>query len=349
MSKAIYVSSRKSQLAMVQTNEVIGMLQKLYPDIEFIVGQQDTIGDQVLDRHLSELGTQTASGLFTKSLEEDLLLGRARFAVHSLKDMPTTLPPGLVLGAICKRESPEDAAIIHPKHKANGITSLKQLPEGSVIGTSSLRREAALRSMFPTFDIKTIRGNIQTRLAKLDEHDDYDAMIVAACGFRRGGLGDRIDELLPLDSFGYGVGQGSIGIECRADDKEILEMLSKIEHEKSAQLCTAERSLLYNIEGGCQIAMAVNTTLDEDTLTLTAKIYSRDGKRSISDMISGPREEAEGLGEALAERFLKSEEAREYLGKVGEKRAITYGDMEAPGDAAAAAAATATATATVAQ
>jgi hydroxymethylbilane synthase len=109
--------------------------------------------------------------------------------------MPTTLPPGLVLAAICKRESPEDAAIIHPKHKANGVKSLKELPEGSVIGTSSLRREAALRAQFPTFDIKTIRGNIQTRLAKLDEHDDYDAMIVAACGFRRGGLGERIDEV----------------------------------------------------------------------------------------------------------------------------------------------------------
>lgn len=178
---------------------------------------------QVLDRHLSDLGTSTASGLFTKSLEvrgasvfevtraacmrdlsaldgnwivqEALLAGASSFAVHSLKDMPTALPTGLVLGGICKRESPEDAAIIHPKHKANGITSLSGLPEGSVIGTSSLRREALLRSQYPTFEIKTIRGNIQTRLAKLDEHDDYDAIIVAACGFRRGGLGDRIDEV----------------------------------------------------------------------------------------------------------------------------------------------------------
>jgi hydroxymethylbilane synthase len=180
--------------------------------------------------------------------QEALLAGASSFAVHSLKDMPTALPTGLVLGAICNRESPEDAAIIHPKHKANGVTSLSGLPEGSIIGTSSLRREALLRSLHPTFEIKTIRGNIQTRLAKLDEHDDYDAIIVAACGFRRGGLGDRIDEvgfchrvvrfgwivsqsadcvlacarqLLPLDSFGYGVGQGSIGIECRANDTEV--------------------------------------------------------------------------------------------------------------------------------
>ena len=180
------------------------------------------MGDQVLDRHLSDLGTSTASGLFTKSLEEALLAKTAHFAVHSLKDMPTTLPTGLVLAAITKRESPEDAAIIHPKHKAKGLTTLKQLPEKSVIGTSSLRREALIRSQFPSFEVKTLRGNIQTRLAKLDEGDEYDAIIVAACGFRRGGLGDRIDEILPMESFGYGVGQGSIGVECRADDEQVV-------------------------------------------------------------------------------------------------------------------------------
>ncbi|KAF1323640.1 Porphobilinogen deaminase, partial [Globisporangium splendens] len=336
--RTIYVSSRKSQLAMVQTNEVIGMLQEIYPDIDFVVGQQDTVGDQVLDRHLSELGTSTASGLFTKSLEEALIAGTASFAVHSLKDMPTTLPNGLVLGAICKRESPEDAAIIHPKHKQNGIKCLKDLPAGSIVGTSSLRREALLRSQYPTFEIKTIRGNIQTRLAKLDEHGEYDAIIVAACGFRRGGLGDRIDELLPVETFGYGVGQGSIGIECRGDDQETLEMLSKMQDERSAQLCKAERSLLYHLEGGCQIAMGVHSTLDDDVLTLRATVLSRDGKHRVEDAISGPRFDAEALGKALANRFLANEHARVLLGKVGEKRALTYGDIEAPGDAAAKAA-----------
>uniref|UniRef100_K3W5I8 hydroxymethylbilane synthase n=1 Tax=Globisporangium ultimum (strain ATCC 200006 / CBS 805.95 / DAOM BR144) TaxID=431595 RepID=K3W5I8_GLOUD len=329
--RTIYVSSRKSQLAMVQTNEVIHMLQ------------EDTIGDQVLDRHLSELGTSTASGLFTKSLEEALIAGTASFAVHSLKDMPTTLPNGLVLGAICKRESPEDAAIIHPKHKQNGIKCLKDLPAGSIIGTSSLRREALLRSQYPTFEIKTIRGNIQTRLAKLDEHGEYDAIIVAACGFRRGGLGDRIDELLPVETFGYGVGQGSIGIECRGDDQATLEMLSQIQNERSTQLCKAERSLLYHLEGGCQIAMGVHSTLDDDdVLTLRATVLSRDGKHRVKDTISGPRFEAEALGKALASRFLANEHACVLLGKVGEKRALTYGDMEAPGDAVAKAAASLT-------
>ncbi|GMF21542.1 unnamed protein product [Phytophthora lilii] len=267
--RTVFVSSRKSQLAMAQTNTVIAMLETRFPALRFVVGQQDTVGDQVLDRHLSDLGTTTASGLFTKSLEEALLAKTASFAVHSLKDMPTTLPDGLVLAAITKRESPEDAAVIHPKHKAKGITTLKQLPEGSVIGTSSLRREALLRSQFPTFEIKTLRGNIQTRLAKLDEHDDYDAIIVAACGFRRGELGDRIDEILPMDTFGYGVGQGSIGVECRADDQEV---------------------------------------------------------------------NCEALGKQLAERFWDNELARKVLGKTREKRALTYGDAEAPGDAAAAAA-----------
>ncbi|RLN06493.1 hypothetical protein BBJ28_00018792, partial [Nothophytophthora sp. Chile5] len=275
--RTVYVSSRKSQLAMAQTTTAIAMLKNHFPDIDFVVGQEDTVGDQVLDRHLSDLGTSTASGLFTKSLEEALLAGASSFAVHSLKDMPTTLPPGLVLGAVCKRESPEDAAIIHPKHKAKGVTTLKDLPEGSIIGTSSLRREALLRSQYPTFEIKTVRGNIQTRLAKLDEHDDYDAIIVAACGFRRGEMGDRIDELLPMDSFGYGVGQGSIGIECRADDEE------------------------------------------------------------VQTSISGPRADAEALGKSLADRFMDNELARKLLGKIGEKRALTYGDAETPGDAAAAA------------
>ncbi|GMF40091.1 unnamed protein product [Phytophthora fragariaefolia] len=294
--RPIFVSSRKSQLAMAQTNTVIAMLESRFPALRFVVGQQDTVGDQVLDRHLSELGSATASGLFTKSLEEALLQKTASFAVHSLKDMPTTLPDGLVLAAITQRESPEDAAVIHPKHKAKGLATLKQLPDGSVIGTSSLRREALLRKQFPTFEIKTLRGNIQTRLAKLDEHDDYDAIIVAACGFRRGDLGDRIDEILPMDTFGYGVGQGSIGVECRADDEETIAMLQTITHEKSAQMCKAERSLLYHLEGGCQ-----------------------------------------ALGKQLAQRFWDNELARKVLGKVGQKRALTYGDAEAPGDAAAAA------------
>ncbi|DBA00249.1 TPA: hypothetical protein N0F65_007893, partial [Lagenidium giganteum] len=339
--ETIYVASRKSQLAMAQTNEVIAMLQKHYPNTDFVVGQQDTIGDQVLDRHLSDLGTSTASGLFTKSLEENLLQGGSSFAVHSLKDMPTLLPAGLMLGAVCKRESPEDAAIIHPRHKANGVKELKDLPAGSVIGTSSLRREALLRSQYPTFEIKTIRGNIQTRLAKLDENNEYDAIIVAACGFRRGGLKDRIDQLLPMDSFGYGVGQGSIGIECRTDDARTLEMLAKIEDERSAQMCKAERSLLFHIEGGCQIAMGVNTWLEGATLHLTATVLSRDGKESVRDSISGARFDAEKLGQTLALRFLSNEKASRLLGKGGPKRASTYGDAEAPGDAAAAAAAAA--------
>ncbi|CAH0482826.1 unnamed protein product [Peronospora belbahrii] len=333
--RTIFVSSRKSQLAMAQTSSVISMLESHFPDYHFVVGQEDTVGDQVLDRHLSDLGMSTASGLFTKSLEEALFAKTASFAVHSLKDMPTTLPDGLVLAAITKRESPEDAAVIHPKHKAKGLTTLNELPEGSVIGTSSLRREALLRSQFPSFEIKTLRGNIQTRLAKLDKGDDYDAIIVAACGFRRGDLGERLDEILSMDTFGYGVGQGSIGVECRADDEEIIEMLKTITDEPSAQLCMAERSLLYHLEGGCQIAMGVSATLENDTLKLNATVLSRDGKESVRESISGPRTEAEELGKQLAERFWNNELARNVLGKTREKRALTYGDAEAPGDAAA--------------
>uniref|UniRef100_A0AAV1USE7 hydroxymethylbilane synthase n=2 Tax=Peronospora matthiolae TaxID=2874970 RepID=A0AAV1USE7_9STRA len=339
--RTIFVSSRKSPLAMAQTTTVISMLESRFPALRFVVGQEDTVGDQVLDRHLSDLGTSTASGLFTKSLEEALLAKTAHFAVHSLKDMPTTLPDGLVLAAITKRESPEDAAIVHPKHKAKGLTKLQQLPEKSIIGTSSLRREALIRSHFPSFEVKTLRGNIQTRLAKLDEADEYDAIIVAACGFRRGGLGDRIDEILPIDSFGYGVGQGSIGVECRADDEQTIAMLKTITDEKSAHLCKAERSLLYHLEGGCQIAMGVSAALDGDTLTLNATVLSRDGKNSVHESISGSCTEDEELGKKLAGRFWNNELARQVLGKTHEKRALTYGDAEAPGDAAAAATAAA--------
>ncbi|KAF0775202.1 hypothetical protein AaE_001097 [Aphanomyces astaci] len=332
--RVIYVSSRKSDLALYQTREVISMLQEHHPDIRFEIGLQDTFGDSVLDKHLTQLG---GVGVFTKSLEDELLAGRSSFAVHSLKDMPTQLPPGLVLGAICKRESPEDAVIIHPKHKAEGRLTLRQLPEGSIIGTSSLRREALLLKLYPHVTIKTIRGNIQTRLAKLDDHDDYDAIIVAAAGFRRGGLGKRIDQLLDPEVFGYGVGQGSIGIECRGDDEEILTMLAQIAHEESSQCCKAERSLLRSIEGGCQISMGVNTTLDDDTIKLTATLLSRDGQISITESTRGSRFDAELLGENLAREFLKNPHARPLLGPAGQKRALTYGYMEAPGDAAAAA------------
>ncbi|OQS04902.1 porphobilinogen deaminase [Thraustotheca clavata] len=335
-TKTIYVSSRKSDLALYQTREVISMLKKLYPEIQFEIGLQDTIGDQVLDKHLTQLG---GTGVFTKSLETELLAHRSSFAVHSLKDMPTVLPEGLVLGAVCERESPEDAVIFHPKHRNNGIKTLEALPKDSIIGTSSLRRESLLLKLYPHVKVKTIRGNIQTRLAKLDDHDDYDAIVVAAAGFRRGGLGDRIDQLLDPAVFGYGVGQGSIGVECRADDIEILKMLAKIEHEKSAQCCKAERSLLRTLEGGCQISMGVNTTLDGDELTLTTSLLSRDGNECYTETISGSRFDAESLGEQLAIQLLKNPKALKHLGSTEKKRALTYGNVEAPGDAAAAAAA----------
>ncbi|KAF0698012.1 Aste57867_11343 [Aphanomyces stellatus] len=339
--RVIYVSSRKSDLALYQTREVISMLQVHYPDIRFEIGLQDTVGDSVLDKHLTELG---GTGVFTKSLEQELLARRSSFAVHSLKDMPTNLPPGLVLGAICKRESPEDAVIIHPKHKAEGRTTLQQLPEGSIVGTSSLRREALILRLYPHLTIKTIRGNIQTRLSKLDDHDEFDAIVVAAAGFRRGGLGKRIDQLLDPQVFGYGVGQGSIGVECRGDDAETLDMLATIAHETSAQCCKAERSLLRTIEGGCQISMGVNTRLDDDVLKMTASLLSRDGADCVTESVSGNRFDAELLGEQLAAKFMTNADARKLLGPAGQKRALTYGDVEAPGDAAAAAAAAATTT-----
>jgi hydroxymethylbilane synthase len=244
-SRTIRIGSRKSQLALVQTHWVQAQLQKAFPDRTFEVHTMSTQGDKILDVALAKIGDK---GLFTKELEVGMLNQDIDFAVHSLKDLPTRLPEGLMLGCITDRENPADALVVHEKHRGK---QLDTLPEGAVIGTSSLRRLAQLRHHFPHFAFKDVRGNVITRLAKLDA-GEYDGLILAVAGLERLDLGDRVDQVIPAEISLHAVGQGALGIECRSDDAEILTILKALQHQPTADRCYAERAFLRELEGGCQ-------------------------------------------------------------------------------------------------
>lgn len=294
--RTIRIASRKSQLALVQTYWVQEELQKHFPEYTFEVHTMSTQGDNILDVALAKIGDK---GLFTKELELGMLNNETDFAVHSLKDLPTNLPEGLILGCVTERENPADALVVHEKHKDK---QLDTLPEGAVVGTSSLRRLAQLRHHFPHLTFKDIRGNLNTRLAKLDT-GDYDAIILAVAGLHRLGMSDRIHQVIPPEVSLHAVGQGALGIECRDGDTEILELLKALEHTPTAQRCYAERAFLRTLEGGCQVPIGVNTKIDGDTLTLTGLVASLDGQRVIKDSIAGKAADAEQLGIQLAHRL----------------------------------------------
>ena len=307
-ARTIRIGSRKSQLALVQTYWVKEQLQKHFPDISFEVHTMSTQGDKILDVALAKIGDK---GLFTKELELGMLEREIDFAVHSLKDLPTHLPEGLVLAAVTERENPADALVVHEKHKDKQIDTL---PEGAVLGTSSLRRLAQLRYHFPHFTFKDVRGNLNTRLAKLNA-GEYDALILAAAGLQRLGMGDRIHQLLPTEISLYAVGQGALGIECRADDPEMLSLLKALEHVPTRDRVLAERAFLRELEGGCQVPIGVNTQLDADMLTLTGLVASVDGKRLVKDTVTGSANEAEHLGIRLAQN-LRQQGAQEILAEI---------------------------------
>lgn len=306
--RTIRIGSRKSQLALVQTYWVQEQLQKSYPDITFEVHTMSTQGDKILDVALAKIGDK---GLFTKELELGMINQEIDFAVHSLKDLPTNLPEGLILAAITERENPADALVVHEKHKDKQIDTL---PEGAVIGTSSLRRLAQLRHHFPHFTFKDVRGNLITRLAKLDA-GEYDALILAAAGLERLGMSDRIHQVLPKEISLHAVGQGALGIECRADDSELLSLLKAIEHPQTRDRCLAERSFLRSLEGGCQVPIGVNTEISGDNLTLTGIVASIDGQKFVKDAVTGQANNAEALGIELAEQ-LRQQGAQEILSEI---------------------------------
>jgi hydroxymethylbilane synthase len=293
------IGSRQSQLALVQTHWVQSELQKHYPDQEFPIVTMTTQGDKILDVALAKIGDK---GLFTKELEQALLRHEVDMAVHSLKDVPTQMPAGLVLGAITEREEPRDALVLHARWRG---TPLAALPPGTVIGTSSLRRLAQLRYHFPHLTFKDVRGNVNTRLAKLDR-GEYDGLILAVAGLRRLGWEERVSEVLAPELSLYAVGQGALGVQCRADDDRVLALLQALNHPETAWRCQAERAFLRALEGGCQVPIGVHSQFNGQELTLTGAVLSVDGQQRVVGSLSGVVTEtaaAQALGEALAQEL----------------------------------------------
>ena len=242
-----------------------------------------------------------------------MLVGRADIAVHSLKDLPTNLPEGLMLGCITEREDPADALVVNAK---NADHTLETFPEGAIVGTSSLRRLAQLRQHYPHLEFKDVRGNVITRLEKLD-NGGYDCLILAAAGLGRLGFADRIHQLIPGDISLHAVGQGALGIECVEGQPEVLEIVKVLEHAPTSQRCLAERAFLRELEGGCQVPIGVNTRFEGDQLVLTGMVASLDGLRLIRDQASGPAADPEPIGVALA-NTLKQQGAGEILQEIFE-------------------------------
>lgn len=275
----VQVGSRKSQLALFQTNYVVNELRK-HSNIEYGIVTMNTIGDNILNVALSKIGEKS---LFTKELEVALEKREVHMVVHSLKDLPTSLPSGMVIGAICLRENPYDAVVFrsHAKYK-----ELNELPEGSVIGTSSLRRIAQLKRCYPKLNFQSVRGNLNTRLRKLDEDQTYIALILAAAGLNRLDLSHRIAKILSPKTCMYAVGQGALAIECREDDVATLELLSKISDEETTLCCVAERSFMKVLEGGCSVPVAVHSYIKDNKLTLKGGVFSLDGSKCLIDELS---------------------------------------------------------------
>nr|WP_317402527.1 hydroxymethylbilane synthase [Plesiomonas shigelloides] len=295
MSKQlIRIATRKSPLALWQAEHVRQLLCAQHPDLEVTLVPMVTKGDVILDTPLAKVG---GKGLFVKELELALLEQRADIAVHSMKDVPVEFPDGLGLVCICERDDPHDALV------SNHYDSLDALPQGAIVGTSSLRRQCQLRAARPDLHIKDLRGNVGTRLSKLD-NGEYDAIILAAAGLRRLGLEARIRARLSVQQSLPAVGQGAIGIECRLDDARVRALLAPLNHADTADRVVAERAMNNRLQGGCQVPIGSYAELTGDQLYLRALVGAPDGSRLLQAEIRGPRTEAEQLGSALAEQLL---------------------------------------------
>ena len=305
------IASRRSKLAMVQTLWVKEQLEKNIPALEVSIEAMATQGDKILDVALAKIGDK---GLFTKELEAQMLLGQADIAVHSLKDLPTNLPEGLTLGCITSREDPSDALVVNKK---NAFYQLETLPPGSIVGTSSLRRLAQLRYKFPHLNFKDIRGNVITRIEKLDS-GKFDCIILAAAGLKRLGFESRIHQIIPNEISLHAVGQGALGIECKSDDEDVLKIINILEDRVTSQRCLAERAFLRELEGGCQVPIGVNSIIENDKLNLTGMVASIDGNKLIKDISIGNVDAPEEVGKKLAEKLIK-QGADKILSEIFEK------------------------------
>ena len=292
----IIIATRKSPLAMWQAEHVSAQLKKAHPDLEVELLGMSTQGDKILDTPLAKIG---GKGLFVKELEQGMLEGKADIAVHSMKDVPVAFPDGLHLPVIMQREDPRDAFV------SNQYGSLDELPEGSRVGTSSLRRQCQLSANRPDLEILPLRGNVNTRLRKLDD-GEYDAIILASAGLIRLGFADRIKAYISTDASLPAIGQGAIGIECRIDDERVNSLLKPLHDTDTAACVLAERAMNNRLEGGCQVPIGGHAVLDGDNLSMRGLVGSTDGQQIIRAASSGHRNDAETIGIAIAEELLSN-------------------------------------------
>jgi hydroxymethylbilane synthase len=291
----VVVGTRGSRLALAQANWVIERLRARYPEVEFQRKEIRTTGDNILEVALAKIGDK---GLFTKELEKALLDGEIDLAVHSMKDLPTRLPPGLVVGAVSNREYPGDVLI------SRSGRVLEELPPGAVVGTSSLRRTAQLLAYRPDLEVVPVRGNVLTRLRKLDE-GVVDALVLAWAGVYRLNLTGRVTHRIPISVCLPAVGQGALGVEVRQGDAEIIEMVRTVDHAPTRAAVLAERTLLRRLEGGCQVPIGALGRVWDSRLLLEAVVASLDGRELVRAEDSGPVSEPERLGGQLAARMLE--------------------------------------------
>lgn len=306
--RKLVVGSRRSKLAMTQSRQFIDSLKKIDPSLEIEIKEIVTKGDQIVDKQLSKVG---GKGLFVKEIENELYSHEIDMAIHSLKDVPSVISEGLTLGCIPDRENPFDAYV------ANDHVALEDLPEGSIVGTSSLRRGAQIKAKYPHVEIKWIRGNIDTRLQKLQD-EDYDAIILAAAGLKRMGWSDDIvTSYLDKETLVPAIGQGALGIECRSDDQELLDLLNQVHNQNVADCVTAERTFLKQMDGSCQVPIGGYATKDEEgTIEFTGLIMSTDGKERYQHTARG--KDPVQLGQEVSQ-VLKDQGAYEIIRKLNEE------------------------------
>jgi len=305
LDKIFRIATRQSPLALWQAHYVQQRLMAAHPGLRVELVPMVTKGDIILDTPLAKVG---GKGLFVKELELAMLENRADLAVHSMKDVPVAFPEGLGLVTICEREDPRDAFV------SNHYDSLDALPQGAVVGTSSLRRQSQISERRPDLVIRSLRGNVGTRLSKLDA-GDYDAIILATAGLKRLDLESRIRQPLPPEISLPAVGQGAVGIECRLDDSELIGLLQALNHDDTAICVKAERAMNTRLEGGCQVPIGSFALLEGDQLWLRGLVGAPDGSVMVRGERRGPRAEAEAMGVSLAEELLGNG-ARDILREV---------------------------------
>ena len=294
LEKTLKIATRQSPLALWQANYVKDRLQQLYPDLTIELVPMVTKGDVILDSPLAKIG---GKGLFVKELENALLNKEADIAVHSMKDVPMQFPEGLGLAVICQREDPRDAFVSH------AYRTFAELPQGAVVGTSSLRRQCQLKALRPDLDIRSLRGNVGTRLSKLD-NGDYDAIILASAGLIRLGLADRIASFIDVEQSLPAAGQGAVGIECRTDDMQVQALLAPLADAETTYCVRAERAMNNHLQGGCQVPIGGYAVLQQGQLYLRALVGDIDGSRIIRAEGKSAVENAEVLGVQITEQLL---------------------------------------------